>query len=277
MVARNARAELTFPVIGGSHITDAAVAGVTVEGNRRRNDGPVRAGCRTSGIYLFECHDVAIRGCHVRDYSGDGISFQVSQRVTVETCVVERNAGLGLHPGSGSQHPVVRGNRSVRNQGHGLFVCWRVQHGLFENNVVLDNGGAGISIGHKDTDNTFRDNTIRGNRQAGIHFRKESPAMGAHRNTFAGNTVLDNDSAANNRKRQANIIIEGHHYDLVFRNNIIGYAESQPGLTIGMVTGPNARSLSATDSTFQNASVEIQQPGISISDQPSATTDVAPQ
>ena len=49
---------------------------------------------------------VVIRNCFVRDYNGDGISFQQSNDVEVDGCVVDRCAGFGLHPGSGSQRPV---------------------------------------------------------------------------------------------------------------------------------------------------------------------------
>ncbi|HEV3261085.1 MAG TPA: right-handed parallel beta-helix repeat-containing protein, partial [Gemmataceae bacterium] len=149
MVSQKARARLAFPVVAGWGVKGAVVEGLTVEGNRAHTDGI--DGCRAGGIYLFRCEAVTIRNCAVRAYNGDGISFQVSRRVTVEDCLCEGNAGLGLHPGSGSQRPVLRRNRSLNNGGDGLFVCWRVKHGLFEGNVVRGNKGAGISIGHKDT------------------------------------------------------------------------------------------------------------------------------
>ena len=97
-----------------------------------------------------------------------GVSFQVSQHVTVENCTCANNAGLGIHPGSGSQHPVLRRNRSLDNGRDGLFVCWRVKHGLFESNEIRGKRGPGISIGHKDTDNMFRLNEVIGNGQAGL-------------------------------------------------------------------------------------------------------------
>jgi parallel beta-helix repeat protein len=122
---------------------------------------------------LFECEDVTVRNCTVRHYPGDGISFQVSQRITVEDCASEENAGLGLHPGSGSQHPVVRRNVSRHNGGDGLYVCWRVKYGEFEGNELEGNEGHGISIGHKDSDNVFRENRVIENGRAGILFRND--------------------------------------------------------------------------------------------------------
>ena len=148
MVAQKASASVAFPIVGGWGVKDVTVEGLTIEGNREKRER--LDGCRGGGIYLFESSGVAIRDCVVRNYHGDGISFQVCDDVTVEGCQVGQNSGLGIHPGSGSQRPVVRGNRSTGNGGDGIYVCWRVKHGVFEKNESRDNQGAGVSIGHKD-------------------------------------------------------------------------------------------------------------------------------
>ncbi|MCY3021469.1 MAG: right-handed parallel beta-helix repeat-containing protein [Planctomycetota bacterium] len=252
MVSLKARARLVFPVIGGWRIRDAAVQGLTIDGNRAK---ALRLdGCRGGGIYLFECQNVAIRDCVVRDCSGDGIAFQVSDDVTVADCACEHNASLGLHPGSGSQRPVVRGNRSVGNGGDGLFVCWRVKHGLFEQNEISANKGYGISIGHKDTDNLFRGNAITGNGKAGVLFRDESEPMGAHRNVFEVNTILDNGAAETPRARAA-IMVLGHTHDLVFRGNKIGSSKS--GAHAGIVRGKHVRGLAVTGNQFLRVKHEV--------------------
>src|SRR5262249_37760788 len=86
MVHRHARVELSFPAVGGWKVKAAVVENVIVEGTRGKTACKAMDGCRHGGIYLFECADVAIRRCTVRDYNGDGISFQVSRGVTVEEC-----------------------------------------------------------------------------------------------------------------------------------------------------------------------------------------------
>jgi parallel beta-helix repeat protein len=253
MVAQRATVRLAFPVVGGWNVTGASIENLTIEGNganRARLDG-----CRGGGIYLFECRDVAIRGCVVRGYNGDGISFQVSEGVTVEDCTAEHNTGLGLHPGSGSQRPVLRRCRALDNGGDGLFVCWRVKHGLFEENELRGNAGAGISIGHKDTDNLFRGNTIVSNRRTGVLFRMESEPMGAHRNVFENNQILDNGAAA---ERQAGVTIRGHHHDLVFRDNTIGVSEPTGSRAIGILSGPEARRLRSESNRFLHLGAEIE-------------------
>jgi parallel beta-helix repeat protein len=250
VMSQQAVARRAFPVVGGWQVKHAAVEGLTIDGNRDRAE-PLD-GCRGGGIYLFESEDVAIRNCTVRNYNGDGISFQVSQGVTVEGCQLENNAGHGLHPGSGSQRPVVRHNRSTGNGQDGLFVCWRVRHGQFEDNTLQGNRRSGLSIGHKDSDNLFRGNRILGNDDAGIFFRNESEPMGAHRNRFEKNVVLDNGG-----EEAAAVVIRGEHHDLVFRDNVIGYSQPRSGATVGIRTSETAKGLNADENDFRNVATPV--------------------
>jgi len=255
LVSLGATAKLAFPLIGGWQVKDAAVEGLVLEGNRDK--AQYLNGCRGGGIYLFECERVAIRNCTVRGYNGDGISFQVSAHVTVEDCLVEKNAGLGIHPGSGSKSPVVRRCRSLTNGSDGLYVCWRVTHGLFEDNEIRGNERAGVSIGHKDTDNLFRRNTIVQNLAAGVLFRNESEAMGAHRNVFENNRILDN-AADSKRNPAAAVVVQGPHHDVVFKDNTIGFTQAGERPTIGILLSAEARNLQADQAQFQNVKTPIE-------------------
>jgi parallel beta-helix repeat protein len=255
MVAEKASARLVFPVVGGWNVTNVVVEGLTIEGNRARTQ-PLN-GCRGGGIFLFESADITLRRCTVRNYNGDGISFQVSQRVVVEDCLSERNAGLGLHPGSGSQQPVVRRNVSVGNESDGLFVCWRVKHGLFEANEIRDNKGSGISIGHKDSDNLFRNNTVTANAKTGVLFRNETEPMGAHRNVFEHNVILDNALSPEGRAVSESIVIRGVHNDLQFRQNTIGYSKPVTAARAAILANPASRGLRAEENQLRNIDREI--------------------
>jgi len=215
MVANNARAATVFPVVSGYDTEAARVENLTIEGNKAAN-APLN-GCRGAGIFLYRAFGTVIEGCVVRGYNGDGISFQQSNDVQVIDCVSEDNAGLGLHPGSGSQRPVIRGCTARGNDTDGLFLCWRVRHGLFEDNRLEGNGRFGISIGHKDSDNLFRRNTVRLNRQNGVFFRNESLGMAAHRNRIEDNVIEDNGIGG----KYAGIRIRGFTNDLVFKGNVI--------------------------------------------------------
>ncbi|MCA9264811.1 MAG: right-handed parallel beta-helix repeat-containing protein [Planctomycetales bacterium] len=231
LIADGGFAATVFPVISGYHVEDARVENLTVNGNRVENPTQVD-GCRTAGIFLYRGDHCVISNCFVRDYSGDGISFQQSNDVTVERCVVERCAGFGLHPGSGSQRPTVKNCRAIDNGEDGFFFCWRVRGGLAEGNWLENNGGYGMSIGHKDSDNVVRKNTIVSNKRGGVYWRAESEPMAAHRITFENNTVRDNEGWG--------LYVDGATHGTLIRNNVIedtGAGRQQTGVRIGKQAG----------------------------------------
>jgi parallel beta-helix repeat protein len=256
LMSRKASAKLAFPVVGGWNVKNVVIEGLTIDGNRDR--AAELNGCRGGGIYLFECEHVTIRNCTVRNYHGDGISFQVSHHVTVEDCLSENHSGLGLHPGSGSQRPVLRRNRSFGNGSDGLYVCWRVKHGLFEGNEVRGNGRVGISIGHKDTDNMFRDNTVVGNATAGVLFRQETEPMGAHRNVFENNRILDNGAKGKRGTPQAAVVIQGQHHDLIFRGNTIGNTKPAQTPTVGVLISKLAQNIKVEGNQFLHVDQDVE-------------------
>lgn len=220
-----------YPVISGDNLEDARVENLAVDGNRAENPTKVD-GCRTAGIYLFRSDNCVISNCVVRDYNGDGISFQQSNDVNVEGCVVERCAGFGLHPGSGSQRPSVMNCRAIANGDDGFFFCWRVRGGVAEGNWLEDNGGYGMSIGHKDSDNLVRRNTIIGNKLGGVYWRQETEPMAAHRVTFENNTVRDNEGWG--------IFVDGATHGTIIRSNIVedtGSGRQKIGIRIGKQAG----------------------------------------
>jgi len=215
MVANKAQAATVFPVVSGYHLEGARVEHLIIDGNKSENVN--LNGCRGAGIFLYRGFGTIIEHCTIRNYHGDGVSFQQSNDVLVQNCTAEDNAGLGFHPGSGSQRPIVRGCVARRNSEDGLFLCWRVKHGLFEKNILEDNGRFGISIGHKDTDNLLRENQVRANHQDGVFFRNESEGMAGHRNRLENNVIENNGVKAD----AAGIRVRGETKDLVFKNNII--------------------------------------------------------
>ena len=221
MVDKKAKAVTVFPVISGYNVEGARIENLTIEGNKENN--VYLDGCRGGGIFLYRTFKTVIKNCVVRNYNGDGISFQQSNDITVIDCICEYNASKGIHPGSGSQRPLVRGSTARHNATVGLFLCWRVRHGLFEDNILEANGRSGISIGHKDSDNLLRGNLVRLNSRSGILFPNESLGMSAHRNRLENN-IIENNGAEG---QAAGIHIQGQINDLVFKNNII--RDTRPG------------------------------------------------
>jgi hypothetical protein len=222
MVKDDAQAATVFPVISGYHVEGARIEDLTIDGNQDENVH--LNGCRGGGIFLYRCHGAVVARCVVRHYNGDGISFQQCNDVQVLDCVSEGNASLGLHPGSGSQRPRVRGCTARNNGEDGLFLCWRVKEGVFENNTLAANGRFGISIGHKDTDNLLRGNKVLGNHQDGVHFRDETVGMAGHRNRLDHNLIENNGVG----RPAVGIRVRGETRDLIFRDNTIRDTRAGP-------------------------------------------------
>ncbi|MBI3973928.1 MAG: right-handed parallel beta-helix repeat-containing protein [Chloroflexi bacterium] len=245
LVSRNATAATVFPVISGRYVEGVRIEHLTIDGNRERNVG--LNGCRGGGIYLYRGHGTIIADCVVRDYHGDGISFQQSHGVHVERCEVSGCAQLGIHPGSGSQRPVIVDCYSHHNGTIGLFLCWRVRHGRFERNRLEANGRIGISIGHKDTDNLFVENVSVDNGRYGVYFRDEPAPMAGHRNRFVRCTIAGNGVEAPEGE-DAEVRVDGETTGTVFEDCHIGSTASAPGeshvlgngLPRGIVLGPKA-------------------------------------
>ncbi len=215
MVSSHATAATVFPVVSGYDLRNVRIENLIIDGNKAAN--VTLTGCRGAGIFLYRGFGTTIENCTVRNYDGDGISFQQSNDVTVLDCLCENNTELGFHPGSGSQRPTVR-NCVARNNGtDGLFLCWRVRHGLFEDNLLENNGRFGISIGHKDSDNLLQRNQVFRNGQAGVFFRNETFGMAAHRNRLKDNVIEDNGA----KGTAAGIRIRGETEGLIFENNIV--------------------------------------------------------
>jgi len=215
MVANGAQAATVFPVISGYHAAGVQIENLAIDGNKDENAH--LNGCRGGGIFLYRCPGAVISHCTVRRYNGDGISFQQCNDVQVRDCLSEGNASLGIHPGSGSQRPLVRDCTAKNNGQDGLFLCWRVKEGLFENNTLVGNGRFGISIGHKDTDNLIRGNNVLGNHQDGIFFRNETEGMAGHRNRVENNLIENNGL----NQPAAGIRVRGETRGLIFKGNTI--------------------------------------------------------
>lgn len=231
-----------FPLLSGDHVEDIRIENLVLDGNREHNaelDGNY-AGC----IFLQDCNRIEIRKVAAINNHGDGISWQICHDVLVENCLSENNANLGLHPGSGSQRPIIR-NNVIRGNDIGIFFCWGVKYGLAENNQVESNR-VGISIGHRDTDNLIRGNTIRYSQANGILFRPErGPDFAGHRNRIEDNTLIDNAPEGGNV-----IDIQGGTESITFSGNrIIDTRGGQARTAIKQ--GPDTRNIVLKDNALE--------------------------
>ena len=168
-------------------------------------------------------------------------------------CRSLNNADLGLHPGSGSQRPIIMNNRVAGNR-IGLFFYWGVKHGIAENNHLSDNDKYGISIGHRDTDNTISSNRIENSGEVGILFRQE-PNQGRcpHRNLVKNNYIIN--SGSNGQGIGVNI--EGETEPIRLKQNQIAEKRNQPE-SAGVRIGPNTRDIILSNNRFLGLTVEVE-------------------
>lgn len=231
-----------FPLVTGEEIQNLVIEDLVLDGNRANNellDGNY-GGC----IFFQDVNQVQIRRLTARENNGDGISWQISHDVVVEDCHSHGHAGLALHPGSGSQRPIIRKNRLERCQ-IGLFFCWGVKYGLAEENTILDIAGQGISIGHRDTDNIVRRNVVRNSGQTGVLFRPErGPGFCGHRNLIEQNLIEDSggdDGIA--------IDVQGGTEMVTIRNNLIRENRA-PAQRIGVRLGKETKQIVVAENTY---------------------------
>lgn len=245
----NATCSTLFPIFSGEFIRNVRIENITLDGNKAKNDNlnGNYAGC----IFLQDCKRIAIRGVEARDYNGDGISWQICHDVTVENCHSHDNAGLGLHPGSGSQRPIMRGNTLTGNN-IGIFFCWGVRFGLAENNTVRDNRHYGVSIGHRDTNNVIRNNNIHGSGRVGVLFRAaRGKAFAPHRNLLENNLIVN--SGPNTG---IGIDVQGETESVTISGNEI--RESRKAMQrIGIRIGPKTKNITVKGNRFSGVANDV--------------------
>ncbi|MDG1894814.1 MAG: right-handed parallel beta-helix repeat-containing protein [Fuerstiella sp.] len=238
-----------FPLLTSEYTSDVLIEKLTLDGNRANctNLNGNYGGC----VFLQDCNRYTFRNVTTRNYNGDGISFQICHDVVVENCHSHDNADLGVHPGSGSQRPLIRGNKLHRNN-LGLFWCWGVKYGLAEDNDIDGNRSYGISIGHSDTDNVMRNNRISNSGKIGILFRDDARGVDfwANRNLIENNRIVNSGGADG-----VGIDITGRTKDIrVFGNEIV--EARQPMQRSGIRIGADVGAVKLRDNTihgFQTA------------------------
>ncbi len=181
-MARNATVSNAGALVSAIDAVNVRIENLTVDGNRASHQKA--GGCRVGGVYLHRVKRAEINNVLVRDFAGDGISFQITRDVTLSHVRATRCANYGIHPGTGSARVRMTDCDFSENDVGGYFLCWRVQESTFQRLRCVGNGKFGISIGHKDTDNTFLDCLLRDNGEAALVFRGEIESNGAHRNTW---------------------------------------------------------------------------------------------
>jgi len=143
-------------------------------------------------VLIFRSKNIIIDNIQVKDFNGEGISWQITENVTVKNCEISGSGNTGLHPGTGSPFSVIENNDVHHNDRDGLFICWRVYQSKVTGNTFHHNGRYGLCTGHKDTDVLFENNHIFNNVSDGVNLRGERESNAPHRNTFIKNIIENN-------------------------------------------------------------------------------------
>ncbi len=240
-----------FPLFSGENIEDVVIEKLTFDGNRTNNDNlnGNYGGC----IWLQDCKKISMRDLTLRDYNGDGISWQVCHDVVVERCHSLDHADLGLHPGSGSQRPLIRNNKLERN-GIGIFWCWGVKFGLAENNRILESRNYGISIGHNDTDNVMRNNEVIDSGKVGVLFRDDSRGKNfwPNRNKLENNRIIDSGN-----KQGIAIDVQGRTRDITIVGNEIREMR-HPAERIGIRLGADTKNIKQIENLIEGFATAVR-------------------
>jgi parallel beta-helix repeat protein len=210
-----------FPILTSEYTADVTIENLVLDGNKKNNIN--LNGNYGGNVFLQDCNRYSMLNVESRNYNGDGFSFQVCHDVVVENCYSHDNSNLGVHPGSGSQRPIIRNNR-LHNNGLGLFWCWGVKYGLAENNKIDGNKDYGISIGHNDTDNVMRNNEISNSGKVGILFRDDSRGQ----DFWANRNLIENNKITNSGGNEGVAIdVRGKTKDIKLIGNVLS-EERQP-------------------------------------------------
>lgn len=254
-VQEDVSASTIFPIITAAEKTDdVIIEDIVLDGNKANNE--LINGNYAGAVFIQNCDNWKFNNVTVRNYNGDGYSFQVCDDIHFDNCKSLDNSGLGFHPGSGSQYPVFRNCTSTGND-LGIFFCWGVSHGIAENCILSNNLRYGISIGHRDTDNIIMGCSIENNGEVGIFFREpggDNDFRAAHRNTIENCDINDNGGDESG----FGIDIKGETKDISIRKNRIGNTNTQNLQKTGIRISENSKRITLEENTFMGSPTEIE-------------------
>jgi parallel beta-helix repeat protein len=248
---KDATAATIFPLLTAEQVDDVRIENLVLDGNRDNNEHI--NGNFAGAVFILKCNRWRFLNVVARNYNGDGFSFQVCDDIQFQDCQALDNAGLGFHPGSGSQRPVFRSCESKGNS-QGIFFCWSVSDGLVENCTLSHNSFYGISIGHRDTDNLVRACTIERNGEVGILFRAEGEEFrGGHRNRIDDCVIRDNGTD----HKGMGVDIRGKTQDITIRGTRFDSIESGQQST-GIRIGEEAQRILLENNSYEGCSRPVE-------------------
>ncbi len=215
-----------FSGVSAVDVNDAKVSDLVIDGNAGTNER--LNSCRGGGFFAHRANRIEVENIKVRDFNGEGFSFQTCDDMKLVSCLAERCTGNGFHPGSGSNRFLVSSCVARGCGQNGLFYCLRARYGTLEDCLFERNKGHGVSIGGRDTDNMNRKLVIRRNGGAGIYLRDETVETAPHRNIIAGCKIENNCQ----KDGEAEIVLQGSVQGISITGNRILRNGGKPGILV---------------------------------------------
>nr|MDD6336120.1 right-handed parallel beta-helix repeat-containing protein [bacterium] len=242
-------------LLWGDGVEDVAIDGLILDGNKEENP-VVTGGCVAGGLYLFRAKNVQLTDVVVRDYNGDGFSYQHCQHVDLTRCQAIGCTQLGIHPGSGTTGTNIIDCIAEHNGKDGIFFCWRVTQGLVDGCRSRYNGMAGLSIGHKDEGNIIRNSEFSFNRQCGMFWRNEPAGSTADYVVAQNNRIQDNGGAPGHGYTGIRVRGVTGHLQLV-GNHIAFTDPAISKLSVGIVLEKDTHDITLADNVFEGCAQEV--------------------
>ena len=107
------------PLIQAIEAENVTISDLSVDGNMAENEA--MDGCRGGAIYLHKVKKALVERVNVKNFASDGISWQITEDVTVRNCEISGCANAGLHPGTGSPRTTIEGQLQPRQRQ--LWTC----------------------------------------------------------------------------------------------------------------------------------------------------------
>lgn len=240
---RNGLVSNASSVIEVMDAENAEIANLTADGNGAENF--FADGCNSAGILILRSKKITVDNVHVKDFNGEGISWQITENITIKNSEISGSGNNGLHPGTGSPFTTIANNNVHHNSLDGLFICWRVYQSKVSGNQFHNNGRFGICTGHKDTDVLFENNHIFSNKSDGVNLRGERESNAPHRNIFVNNTIENNGAGSGGY----GFSINSPAKDLVLKQNTFKNSAGTQKAAIYVYTAGLKPEL--TDNTFE--------------------------
>jgi hypothetical protein len=114
---RDYRSDLNGQITSSSSIIDVieadhvSISNLSIDGYRAQNY--FVDGCNNAGILIFRSNNILVDHVKVKDFNGEGISWQITENVTIQNCDISGSGNTGLHPGTGSPFSLIKDNNEL--------------------------------------------------------------------------------------------------------------------------------------------------------------------